>query len=123
MNEAGSEKRRAGFRHVRPLELVAAYTPLDDEEIERDAGEDDEEHDRCDRCAHRPVAHLVLEAEEGAVEQRAENVRRAIRSGERALPREDQVEGGEITEQGEYREDADRRREQRMFREEEQKGK
>src|SRR3546814_12315536 len=66
MNEAGSEKRRAGFRHIRPLELVAAYTPLDDEEIERDAGEDDEEHDRCDRCAHRPVAHLVLEADEGA---------------------------------------------------------
>src|SRR5215216_1825483 len=78
-----------------PSELVAAHAPLDEEKIDHHAGEDDQEHHRGDRRAHGLVAELELEAEEGPVEERAEDVGREVRPGERPLRRVDQVEGVE----------------------------
>ena len=56
-----------------------------DEQVEDHARQDDEEHHGRDGRAHVLVAELQLVAEEGAVEERAEDVGREIRAGERAL--------------------------------------
>ena len=58
---------------------------LDDEQIEADAGQDDEEHHGGDGGAHMGVADLQLETEECPVEEGAENVGGEIRPGQRAL--------------------------------------
>src|SRR5208282_2443439 len=97
------------------LERVTPQSALDDEEVEADAGEDDEEHHGRNRRAHGRIAELELIAEEGAVEERAENVGGKIRPGERALDRVDQVEGVEVADKGEDRDQSDRRQHERQL--------
>src|SRR3954468_20012276 len=83
----------------RPSELVAAEPRLDQEEIDADARKDDEEHHRRERRAHVRVAHLQLVAEEGSVEERAQQIGRKVRAGERALRHVNQIEGVEIADE------------------------
>src|SRR5882724_2060689 len=98
-----------------PSQGVTADAPLHEKEIKADAGENDEEHHGRDRRAHRRIAELQLVAEEGAVEERAENVGREIGPRERALDRIDQIEGVEIGNEGQHRDQADRRQDEWKF--------
>src|ERR1700730_7236688 len=98
-----------------PSQGVTADAPLHEEKIEADADKNDEEHHGRDRRAHRRIAELQLVAEEGAVEERAENVGREIGPRERALDRIDQIEGVEIGDEGQHRDQADRREDEWKF--------
>ena len=60
-----------------------------------------------------PSCKLV--AEEGAVEERAENVGGEIRPGQRALDRVDEIEGVEVADEGEDRDQPDGRQDQRQL--------
>src|SRR5689334_18236417 len=79
---------------------VMLQLALHGEEIEEDADQDDEQHHRGDGRTHGRAAGLELIAEEGAIEEGAENVGRVIRPGLRALHRIDQVEGVEVADEG-----------------------
>src|SRR6202035_3881982 len=81
-------------------------------EIKADADENDEEHHGRDRRAHCWIAELQLVAEESAVEERAENVGREVGSRECARDRIDQIEGVEIGNEGQHRDQADRRQDE-----------
>jgi hypothetical protein len=61
------------------------------------------------------VAELELEAEEGAVEEGAEDVGREVRPRQRPLAHVDQVEGVEVADEGQDRDDADRRQDERQL--------
>src|SRR5882724_13567604 len=98
-----------------PSQGVTADAPLHEEEIEADSGENDEKHHGRNRRTHRRVAELQLVAEEGAVEECAENVGREIGPRERALDRIDQIEGVEIGNEGQHRDQADRRQDEWKF--------
>src|SRR4051812_12891449 len=90
-------------------ELVATQARLDGEQVDADAGEDDQEHHRGDGGAHVAIADLQLEAEESSVEEGAENVGRIVGAGQRSLRRIDQVEGVEVADEGKDGDDAYRR--------------
>src|SRR5260221_5834810 len=95
-----------------PSQGVTANAPLHETEIKADADENDEEHHGRDRSAHRRIAELQLVAEEGAVEERAENVGREVGSRERPLDRIDQIEGIEVGDEGQHGDQADRRQDE-----------
>src|SRR5208282_3664745 len=97
------------------LERVTPQSALDDEEVEADAGEDDEEHHGRHRRAHGRIAELELISKEGAVEKSAENVGGEIRPGERSLDRVDEVEGVEVAYKGQHGNESDRRQHQRQL--------
>src|SRR5436309_14496423 len=92
-----------------PSQGVTADAPLHEKEVETDADQNSDEHHGRHRSPHRRIAELQLVAEEGAVEERAENVGREIGPGERALDRIDQVEGVEIGDEGQDRDQANGR--------------
>ncbi len=77
--------------------------------------EDDGEHGGGDGRAHMGVAQLQLEAEEGAIEKGAEDVGREVRSRQRTLGHVDQVEGVEIADEGEDRDDPDGGQDERQL--------
>src|SRR5690606_40898007 len=81
---------------LHPSELIAPQARLDEEQIYAHASKDDEEHHGCDRRAHVRIADLELEAEEGAIKERAQDVRGVIGAGQRSLRRVDQVERVEV---------------------------
>lgn len=77
----GPRQGGGGLAHRDTSELVAAQAPLHEEEIEADADQDDQEHHGGDGGAHVRVTHLQLESEEGAIEERAQDIGRIVRSG------------------------------------------
>src|SRR3954464_12628186 len=95
-----------------PSQGVTADAPLHEKKIKEEPDQNDEEHHGRDRRAHGRIAELQLVAEEGAVEERAENVGGEIWPGERALDRIDQIEGVEIGDEGQHRDQADGREDQ-----------
>ena len=74
---------RSGPRghRVDPSELVAAQPRLDEEEVDETPTRMIRNIIGGDRRAHVRVAELQLEAEEGAVEEGAEDVGREVRAG------------------------------------------
>src|SRR5947208_13237591 len=98
-----------------PSQGVTANAPLHEKEVETDADENDEEHHGRNRSPHRWIAELQLVAEEGAVEERAENVGCEVGPRKRALDRIDQIEGIEVGNEGQHRDQADRRQNEWKF--------
>src|SRR3954453_16854248 len=98
-----------------PSQGVTADAPLHEKEIKADADKNDEEHHGRDRRAHRRIAELQLVAEEGAGEERAEDVGGEIGPRERALDRIDKIKGVEVGDEGQHRDQADRRQDERKL--------
>src|SRR3984957_21264431 len=105
----------AGWASRASLERVAPQAALHDKEVKADACEDDEEHDGRHRRPHRRIAELQLVAKESAIEKSAQNVRGEIGPGKRSLDRIDEVEGVEVADEGQNRDEADGREHQRQL--------
>src|SRR2546425_4612586 len=81
---------------VAALEDVGLHPSLPREEIEEHAHENEHKHRSGDRGAHHGIAQLELMSEERSVEERAQDIRGKIRSGEGSFDRVNEVEGVKV---------------------------